>query len=84
MKSASLLCLAAIALVGCTTTTETTTTSTRTASAESRAGATPIDQNRNINKRTYTHDDIQSTGRSGNVGEALSTLDAGVFVSGGR
>ena len=86
MKSASLLCLAAIALIGCTTTTttETTSTRTRTASAESRAGATPIDQNRNINKRTYTHDDIQSTGRSGNVGEALSTLDAGVFVSGGR
>jgi hypothetical protein len=81
MKSAALLCLAAVALIGCTTTTETTTTSTRTA-AESRSGATPIDQNRNINKRTYTHDDIQKTGRSGNVGEALSTLDAGVYTSG--
>ena len=87
MKPASLLCVAAaLSLIGCTTTTETTTTSTRTAAltADSRAGATPIDQNRNIHKRTYTHDDIQSTGRSGNVGEALSTLDAGVYVSGGR
>lgn len=84
MKSAALLCLAAVALIGCTTTTETTTTSTRTAAAESRSGATPIDQNRAINKRTYTHEDIQKTGRSGNVGEALSTLDAGVYTSGGR
>ena len=84
MKSASLLCLAAFALIGCTTTTETTTSTTRTASAESRSGATPIDQNRSINKRTYTHDDIQKTGRSGNVGDALSTLDASVSVSGGR
>ena len=84
MKSAALLSLVAIGLVGCTTTTETTTSTTRTASAESRAGATPIDQNRAINKRTYTHDDIQKTGRSGNVGDALSTLDAGVYTSGGR
>jgi uncharacterized protein YcfL len=86
MKSASLLCLAAFALIGCTTTTETTTSTTRTAQArtDSRSGATPIDQNRTINKRTYTHDDIQSTGRSGNIGEALSTLDAGVYTSGGR
>ena len=86
MKPASLLCVAvALSLIGCTTTTETTTTSTRTAAvtADSRAGATPIDQNRNINKRTYTQGDIQSTGRGDNVGEALSTLDAGVFVSGG-
>jgi hypothetical protein len=84
MKRASLLCLAAVALalVGCTTTTETTTSTTRTAAVESRSGATPIDQNRTINKRTYTHDDIQSTGRSGNVGEALQTLDAGVYTSG--
>jgi hypothetical protein len=83
MKTASLLSLAAaVALVGCTTTTETTTSTTRTASAESRSGATPIDQNRSINKRTYTHDDIQKTGRSGNVGEALSTLDASVTTSG--
>ena len=79
MKSASLLCLAAVALIGCTTTTETTRTT-----VSSRSGATPIDQNRVVNKRTYTHDDIQSTGRSGNVGEALSTLDAGVYMSGGR
>ena len=79
MKSASLLCLAAVALVGCTTSTEMSRTT-----ASARSGATPIDQNRVINKRTYTHDDIQSTGRSGNVGEALSTLDAGVYVSGGR
>ncbi len=73
-----------MALIGCTTTTETTTSTTRTAAAstDSRSGATPIDQNRNINKRTYTHDDIQSTGRSGNVGEALSTLDASVTTSG--
>ena len=81
MKSAALLSLAAVALISCTTTTETTTTRT---AASSRSGATPIDQNRIANKRTYSHDDIQSTGRSGNVGEALSTLDAGVYVSGGR
>ncbi len=81
MKSAALLSLAAVALVGCTTTTETTTT-TRTAAAESRSGATPIDQNRAINRRTYTHDDIQKTGRSGDIGEALSTLDASVYTSG--
>ena len=56
----------------------------RTSGVESRAGATPIDQNRAIAKRTYTHDDIQKTGRSGNVGEALSTLDPSVYVSGGR
>ena len=84
MKSASLICLLALGLIGCTTTTETTSTTTRTASAESRTGATPIDQNRNISRRTYTHDDIQKTGRSGNVGEALSTLDASVYTSGGR
>ena len=82
MKSAALLSLVALSLVGCTTTTETTTM--RTAGVDSRAGATPIDHNRAIHKRTYTHDDIQQTGRSGNVGEALSTLDAGVYVSGGR
>ena len=84
MKLASLLLVAAaISLIGCTTTTETTTTSTRTAAvADSRSGATPIDQNRSINKRTYTHDDIQSTGESGNVGDALSKLDAGVYTSG--
>ena len=85
MKLASLLLVvAAMSLIGCTTTTETTTTSTRTAAAtaDSRSGATPIDQNRNINKRTYTHDDIQSTGESGNVGDALSKLDAGVYTSG--
>jgi hypothetical protein len=82
--AASLLCLAvALSLIGCTTTTETTTTRTTAATADSRTGATPIDQNRNINKRTYTQRDIQSTGRGDNVGEALSTLDAGVFVSGG-
>ena len=86
MKRALLLCIPAFALIGCTTATETTTTTTRTAAAtaESRTGATPIDDNRNINKRTYTHDDIQSTGRSGNVGDALQTLDAGVYTSGGR
>jgi hypothetical protein len=82
MKSAALLCLAAVALIGCTTTTETTTSTTRTAAAESRSGATPIDQNRTINKRTYTHDDFQKTGRSGQVGDALQTLDAGVYTSG--
>jgi hypothetical protein len=84
MKPASLLCLAAaLSLIGCTTTTETTTTSTRTtaATADSRTGATPIDQNRSINKRTYTHDDLQSTGRS-DVGEALSALDPAVYISG--
>lgn len=80
MKSAALLTLIALGLVGCTTTTETM----HTTRMESRSGATPIDQNRAIAKRTYTHDDIQKTGRSGNVGEALSTLDPSVYVSGGR
>ena len=87
MKSAALLSLAAaVALVGCTTTTETTrtTTTASAATADSRAGATPIDQNRSINKRTYTHDDIQKTGRSGEIGDALQTLDPSVYVSGGR
>ena len=84
MKLTSILCLAfAVALVGCETTTETTTTTSRT-TAESRSGATPIDENRTINKRTYTHDDIQKTGRSGEVGDALQTLDPSVYVSGGR
>ncbi len=89
MKLASLLALtAAASLVGCTTTTETSTTTTRTAAAtaDSRSGASPIDQNRIIHKRTYSQSDIQKTGRasgSGNVGEALSSLDAGVFISGG-
>ena len=88
MKSASLLALAffAAALVGCTTTTETTTATTRSTAAtvDSRTSATPIDQNRIINKRTYTQSDIQKTGRGDNVGDALSTLDAGVYVTGGR
>ena len=73
-----------MSLIGCTTTTETTTATTRTTAAttDSRSGATPIDQNRNINKRTYTHEDIQSTGRGDNIADALSTLDAGVYTSG--
>lgn len=83
MKTGSLLAVAAaVALVGCTTTTETTTTTTRSATAESRTGATPIDQNRNINRRTYTQEDIKKTGRQDNIGEALQTLDASVY--GGR
>ena len=85
MKSASLLCLAAVALIGCTTTTETTQTTTRTSSratADSRTGATPIDENRSISKRTYTHDDIQKTGRSGDLGDALQTLDPSIYASG--
>lgn len=85
MKQALLLCLTSVALIGCTTTTETTTSTTRTATAaraDSRAGATPIDENRTINKRTYTHDDIQSTGRGDNIADALQTLDAGVYSSG--
>ena len=75
-----------MSLIGCTTTTETTTATTRTtaATADSRTGATPIDQNRNINKRTYTQGDIQSTGRGDNIADALSTLDASVTTSGGR
>ena len=42
--------------------------------------ATP-EQRRAINKRVYTHEDIQKTGHP-TLGGALQTLDPSVYVSG--
>ena len=81
MKPASLLCLAAaISLIGCTTTTETSTTTTRTA-ARSQSIYGPYGD-RASNKRVYTREDIESTGREGNVADALQTLDPSIYARG--
>ncbi len=80
MKSASLLCLASVALIGCTTTTETTTT-TRNA-ARGRTSIYEPYGDRASNKRTYTREDIEQTGRENNVADALQTLDPSITARG--
>ena len=80
MKTASLLCLVAIGLVGCTTTTETTTTSRTTAQARSERPEPFGD--RASNKTEYTREDLEKTGREGNVADALQTLDPSVYAHG--
>ena len=70
-----------MALIGCTTTTETTTTSTRTARAGSRSIYEPYGD-RASNKRVYTRQDLESTGREGNVADALQQLDPSVYAHG--
>lgn len=83
MKTAALLCLAAVALIGCTTTTETTTTSTtERTTAATRNGPRPLDDNGTINKSVYTREDIEKTGREGNVADALQTLDPSITAYG--
>lgn len=78
MKTLSLLAVLAL-LAGCTTTT--TTTRSRSGETAEATAMTP-DERRTINRRSYTKDDLQKTGQT-DVGRALQTLDASVYISGG-